>query len=902
MEAALELDRNERERFVEARCAGEPELLREVRAALAEDARTDAGPEPPGPFLEPERPPERVGAYEVLRAIGRGGMGAVYLAERADRQFEQRVAVKVLKRGLDTSELVARFRRERQVLADLEHPGIARLIDGGETEDGRPYIVMEYVEGVAVDRWCEERRLSTRDRLELFLRICEAVQYAHGKLVVHRDLKPSNVLVTASGDPKLLDFGIAKMLDPSAPSITREQAGGARFMTPEYASPEQVRGEAISTASDVYSLGALLYQLLTGRTPHDLTSRTLSEIERTVCDREPARPSAAASRAVRRELAGDLVSIVMKALRKEARRRYGSVEQLAADVRRHLEGLPVQARPDSAGYRLGKFLRRNRVPVATTGAVVLALAAGFWNSDRLLREAREAWREEARQRGLAETRLDEVRRLSRDLEAQRGLAQERFEDVRGLATKFVFDVHDRLRNLPGTVQVREEIVRTAKDRLDALTRESGDDPSLRLELAQAYVRLGDSQGNPHLASLGQTGPALESYRRALALAAELAREGHPSPDVDGVLVHAHGGLGDVQLARGDFDGAAASYRTLVELTDRRHADHPDDPAAAGERARARHLLADALFARGHHGESLAQYERASELVEGALSEQPGSRALARQLAGTLTTLGVRRLDQQDWSAAEDTLRRALRVIEPFDAAAEPADLRLLASANLGLARLLARVPPVEDEARERMERALGLYAELSSTDPLDLALRRQLAEALLRFGEQLGFDRRHGEALPYLLRSEELMLEVCGVDPENLANARELAATRDRIGKTFYELDRLDESIAYLRQARETWEALLAAEPENPRARRDLAVNSWYLGFATSDRHPAEGPRGPRLEALRESERLVQHALDTLRELEREGLGLDADLANIDHLERVIARVRELTDENAPEE
>jgi len=396
-EAVLDRPPGERTAFLDAACAADPELRREVERLLAADAREAVFLDRPagevfGLTEEDRGERSRLGPYRLLRAIGRGGMGAVYLAVRDDEQYERLVAVKILRSGLEDTELRHRFLAERQILARLEHPDIARLYDGGTTEDGRPYLVMELIEGVPVDEYCDLRRLTVEQRLGLFRRICAAVQYAHQNLLVHRDLKPANILVTPGGEPKLLDFGIAKQLEPAAETdaLTRT---GLRVMTPSYASPEQVKGEAITTASDVYSLGVLLYELLAGRNPYQVAADAPPyEIERAINEQEPEKPSTALLRAgtpppeeiaaarssrpasLRRRLAGDLDTIVLTALRKEPSRRYESVARLSADLDRHLQDLPVSARPDTLRYRARKLVRRHRTAVAAASAVVLLVA------------------------------------------------------------------------------------------------------------------------------------------------------------------------------------------------------------------------------------------------------------------------------------------------------------------------------------------------------------------------------------------------------------------------------------------------------------------------------------------------------------------------------------------------
>ncbi|MBI3421770.1 MAG: serine/threonine protein kinase [Acidobacteria bacterium] len=446
-QAALERAEDERAQFIAQVCGDDGELLSEVETLLAaEDAAggfVDSGgiqaalPSFPPLSSSPSSAPSsgaatasefatnappapaadrRIGPYRLIREIGHGGMGAVFLAERADREFKQRVALKLIKRGLDTDEIIARFRHERQILAALDHPNIARLLDGGTTSDGLPYFVMEYVEGEPLDAYCTTYNLTLHERLNLFRTVCGAVHYAHQNLVVHRDLKPANILVTAEGVPKLLDFGIAKVLNPALMSDTlAPTATSARPMTPAYASPEQVRGQTITTASDVYALGVILYELLTGQRPYEIKGKELHEVVQAVCESVPNKPSTAVFKSGlakdktgtihddaetarwRKQLAGDLDNIVLMALRKEPQRRYASVEQFSEDLRRHLAGLPVIAREDTFKYRASKFVQRNKA--AVTAAVLFAvlllafLGTTLVQSVRIARERDRAERE-----------------------------------------------------------------------------------------------------------------------------------------------------------------------------------------------------------------------------------------------------------------------------------------------------------------------------------------------------------------------------------------------------------------------------------------------------------------------------------------------------------------------------
>ena len=437
-DAALALDSSQRASFLAENCRDES-LRQQVENLLAN--YQEAGDFLDDPALNPEKPapdtpagiqPEEAsrprpqsgdtvatatsteaednmvgrqfGAYKLVRRIGQGGMAAVFLASRADDEYRKLVAVKLVQPGLDSRDLLNRFRNERQTLAGLDHPNIVKLLDGGTTSDGLPFLVMDYVEGSPIDAYCDQHKLSVDDRLHLFSKVCDAVQYAHQKLVVHRDLKPSNILVAADGTPRLLDFGIAKVLnpEPSAQNLQVTQTG-TRCMTPAYASPEQMRGKQVTPATDIYSLGVVLYELLTGHRPYRLTQHTPAEMERAICDQEPETPSTAISRVekdtssdgstttktpesvsqtregqpdkLRRRLRGDLDNIVLKALQKDPQRRYDSVEKFSQDIGRHLQHLPVKARPSTVGYRISKYLQWHKVEVSAASAIVLVVIA-----------------------------------------------------------------------------------------------------------------------------------------------------------------------------------------------------------------------------------------------------------------------------------------------------------------------------------------------------------------------------------------------------------------------------------------------------------------------------------------------------------------------------------------------
>jgi tetratricopeptide (TPR) repeat protein len=392
VKSALELPPEDRASFLDRECSGDPAMRAEIESLLQQQEGASRFIEMPALHLAAKsfmregafRIGQTIGDYEIISLIGSGGMGEVYLAE--DGQLHRKVAVKLVRRGMDSDDIIRHFKREEHLLASLNHPNIAQLYGSGLTADGVPFFVMEYVAGERLDQYCNDRKLETKERLQLFRKVCSAVTYAHQRLVIHRDLKPANVRVTAAGEPKLLDFGIAKLLDSENAPSRGQTLTLQGVMTPEYASPEQVRGESMTTASDVYSLGVVLYELLTGHRPYRLTSRRPDELSRAIIEQEPTRPSSVVASASRRwsmgwkpmpQLRGDLDNIVLMAMRKEPSRRYSSVGQFSADIQRHLDGLPVVARKDTFTYRASKFIRRHRIAVAAAFLILLSLVGGI---------------------------------------------------------------------------------------------------------------------------------------------------------------------------------------------------------------------------------------------------------------------------------------------------------------------------------------------------------------------------------------------------------------------------------------------------------------------------------------------------------------------------------------------
>ncbi len=586
----MDLPEEERVSALQRRCPDEPEIRREVESLLAHvngaETCVESHLAPVSALREipaAPQPGERVGRYRLERHIGTGGMGSVYLASRDDGQFRQTAAVKVVKAGMDSEWAAQRFREERQVLARLVHPQIVRLIDGGATRAGLPYLVMEYVEGRPLVQYCREERIPLPERLRLFLRVCEAVSYAHRNLVIHRDLKPANILVTAEGTPKLLDFGISKLLQSADEDCPQAGSTAVPLMTPEYASPEQVRGDAVTTATDVYSLGVVLYEILTGHCPYTVRSRAAGEIAREVCESEPPPPSAVAGR----PLAGDLDNIVLMAMRKDPARRYSSVEHLAEDIRRYLTGRPVGARQDTFTYRVGKFIRRHRAGVMAALLLTLSLLAGALAT---------AWQ-------------------ARRVIVQVTRAERRFVQFRKLANAFLFDFQDRILNLHDLSEARELILNTGIEYIDGLARDAGDDPILLRELGRAYEKIGDIQGFQHEAAMGRPSDALESYRKAVSQLEPLYLAGRANPEATLLLSRSECSLGQmIEFASADLAEAQRWYRKCLGVALRFTSGDPGR-REVGAINRAYHLLGDAQLSSGDRTAALDSYSSLLRLLE-----------------------------------------------------------------------------------------------------------------------------------------------------------------------------------------------------------------------------------------------------------------------------------------------
>lgn len=826
-QAVLELKPDERAAVVTKACAGDAGLRNRVDQLLASHdesgdflaspAFVDAGLVATREYAEgagaQTRVGERIGPYEIIREIGHGGMGTVFLAVRADDQYRKEVAIKLVNRGMDTDAILRRFVMERQILANLEHPNIAGLFEGGTTTDGLPYLVMEYVEGQPITDYCDARGFTIALRLELFRQVCAALQYAHQNLVVHRDIKPSNILVTAEGVPKLLDFGIAKLLSPGWASETGEATASiVRLMTPEYASPEQLRGLSITTASDVYSLGLVLYELLSGHHPYRLLSRRPEEVAEVILREEPEKPSTAASRQKAegknatdheqrttdngrltsktnpqssipnpKSLRGDLDNIVLKALRKEPERRYASVQELSEDIRRHLEGLPVTASPDTFAYRARKFTQRHKAGVLAAAIVVVTL---------LTATVVTSWQAQVARR-------------------ERDKAERRFSQVRKLANSVLFEYHDGVEKLPGSTPIRQKMINDALEYLDNLSSESKGDASLQRELAAAYEKVGDVQGNPYGANLGNQDGALASYRKALSIREALFAANRADAKIKLELSNSYESVADILWAKGENEDALANYRN-----------------------------------------ALANY---SELAQA----DPKNLQYADGFNATLNGMGNVQRQSGDSKGALETYRNYLANAEALLAAdaTNKHHLRSVAVANLKVGDALMGVTDYAD-ALPHYEKSVKGFSELAALGQDNAPAARLVGLGYSRLAIVYRRLKQYETAAEFNLKAIEQQKQAATADPTNVQGHFDIATTYGNLSDNYLQIKRLDEAATSVREAIRIFSAGLARNPDYLQPQGNLGVT--YITYAEVFRAKGE----------------VQAALDNYRKalsiLERE--------------------------------
>ncbi len=831
---ALERDPDDRAAFLQTACGDDQALRAEVEGMLAADGGGNflRTPTARDEFAIPDgRADERrvgslVGAYRLERVIGAGGMGSVFAASRADGQYEKTVAVKLIKRGFESDDALRRFLRERQLLANLDHPNIARLLDGGVTDDGQPYLVMEYVEGVPITEYADNQKLPTSQRLLLFRQVCAGVQYIHQNLIVHRDLKPANILVAADGVPKLLDFGIAKLLDDApAAGAGAMTVTGMQVMTPEHASPEQVSGQAISTATDIYSLGIILYELLTGHRPYRFDSNRPQDIERVICEAELQKPSTAIRRVVevrssdgssvvrltpeivssmrdgepqrlRRRLSGDLDNIVLMALRKEPQRRYESAQQFAEDIRRHQVGLPVIARADTMGYRASKFIRRHSLGVLATAVVLLSLVGGVAVAGWQARVA-------ARQRDAAESAHEQTKEVSAFIEAMLSSvdpANTRGRDVtlREMLDAAASRVAVELRDQPEVEAAVRMVIGTTYQKL-GLYAEARTHLERALELRRASV------GNTHIDTLISMN----------SLAALLLDQGHlaeAEPLMQEVLALHRRQLGDNHI---ETIIATNNYATLLKDLGRLAEAEPLQREAY-ERMRARlgPAHSDTLAAGCNLGTlllALGRPDEAEPLMREIVTNCAGDGGADHPVTLYANTILATALGKLGRTAdAEHILRET---IEHQRRVLGPTHPNTLASIN-NLASLLQGQGDLVAAQALIKEALASVDGVLDERHPFRLAMQCNLASILLELG-------RPAEAAPIFAESLATHAEVLGAEHFGTL------IVQTGLGKCLTALERFEEAETHLTAAYEALRVTLGDQHERTNNAREALIELY---------------------------------------------------------------------------
>jgi serine/threonine protein kinase len=766
---AMDASPESRPKVVSDACEGDSDLENDVQSLLAYSGQTgkldDCLHETVRSLIWSSDAPSRIGPYRVDRVLGSGGMGTVYLGVRDDDELPARVALKVIQAG-SSEALLKRFRHERRILAGLIHPYIARLLDAGKLDDGRPYFVMEYVDGQTIDEYVashEPAPAVEKGGLELFLKVCSAVQFAHQNLVIHRDLKPSNILVTADGEPRLLDFGIAKLLARDDSSTGEMTQPWERMLTPVSASPEQASGEAVTLATDVYSLGVLLYRLLTGVSPYAGAKDFATDPGRVIREYEPPLASTAGTltRGARALLEGDLDNILRKALEKDPLQRYTTARELAADIERHLKGLPIEALPASFSYRAIKFVRRNRLAVTAATLVCLAVAGGLVGNTLY---AHRAHVEQAR--------------------SQRELAA-----LRKLTQSFVFEFDDAIKNLPGSSAAQELVVRRAEEYVDKIVSEAGDDPVLLNDLADAYTHIVSMTGRFQEAR-GNSSPrsALENQLKALAIRRRLYALRPNDEKVRGQLEDNIWYTAGQYRTIGDLPHAGGLYQEHLRMCEKavKHAGSVEEIYRLGAALTSNGSVERLL---GHYDASLAYQRRGLAVREGLLKADPSS-ARARRVVGiSHHFIGLTMSAHQDYAGAADEQRRAVELIEPLaKAAPQNADLqRLAAEARERLCESRA-LGGAAKESLGDCEIALTFYRAMTIADPNNVQATEDLASGENTMSVALDLAHLPEKAFEHQRKARELFESAMRRDPdgqdlpeENAASLMELATLRKQL-------------------------------------------------------------------------------------------------------------------------
>jgi serine/threonine protein kinase len=776
------------------------------------------------------------GHYTILREIGNGGMGAVFLAARNDGEFDQQVALKIIRQTVISRDLERHFRRERQILASLNHPNIAKLLDGGVSAAGEPFLAMEYIDGVDLIEFA--RDLSITEKLRLFLKICDALESAHRNLVAHLDIKPSNILVTKQGEPKLLDFGLAKMQDESFSAEVTQTI--FRAFTPTYASPEQLNGSAVSTSSDIYSLGVVFYELLGGQKPFHLENKSLEEILRTITNEEPRRLGQLENgKSPTPKLKGDLENIASMALRKEPERRYRSVGDFAGDIGKYLDGLPISARPNTFYYRASKFFRRNRLAVSAAALIVVALITGLslalWQAD--------------------------VARVERDR------AQKRFGDVRKLSSSLLFEITPKIENLNGSTEAREILVRSALEYLDSLASESRDDLQLRSELASAYEKIGDLQGNPNKSNLSDFSGAIESYRKANEIRYEL-------PDSDenlSLLAKNFIQLSTVRYYQNDIKGAVSDSVQSLEIYEKLIA-RSDSYQLQTDRIEAQISNAQIYADNNQYKTAIPLFQRTLQEIE-RYDQNKKEVRLLRVKADSFLAHALSWDGRQSEAETEisETIDWAENLLAEF-----PNDpvIRQQVWRTFSLASIIYE--GVDNKFSFNYgERALELAKAGVAADNADAQAKQNLMKSYSRIGFISVLTGRMTGAENYLKKAEEILSELSTREPKNIGYQKDYGRLYIRFGDMYKRQMNLLKALESYERSAQYFEAIAEAEDKNTLAKRDMAQSLKNVGETELKLH-----------RVTEARQTFQKALDILMLLKSENALGEFDLKMIDDVKQ----------------
>ena len=878
---AVELPADLQSSFVDRETASDPALGKQLRALLEHDrgAASRLLHVVDGATRAAAAPVDwngrRFGPYRIVREIGRGGFGIVFEAVRDDDEYRKTVALKIAPWWRDLDSLHDRFRYERQILAGLEHPYIARFLDGG-TQDGIPYFAMEYVEGLPITEYARSRALTLRQTIEMFRQVCAAVHYAHQSLIVHRDLKPGNILVTGEGVPKLLDFGIAKLLSP-VEDLARTTTGSLSW-TPDYASPEQVRAQPITTRTDVYSLGLILFELLTGERAQVADTSSPLAIDRSICE-IPIPLASTKAPALARQLRGDLNNVIAKATQKEAARRYPSVLELSEDLENYLAGRPVRARTEGTAYRVSKFLKRNKIPVSAAVVVAATMAIGTGVS------------------------LVQARR-----------AERRFQQVRKLANTFLFSFHDQIQNLAGSTQAREFVVKTALEYLDSLSAEAGGDVALQEELGNAYLRVARVQGDPRGANLGQIDASLDSLHKARKIGEDILRRRPNHAGALRLMIAVYGQLGDATAVfKGNAAEAAVQHSKAVAYAEQLCRSPGATSADLADLATARLRQGDALLDDAPK-EALADYQRAMEpatraeagapspsstwivaqvyqrlgrvshelgdpeaavryLEESArrqkqlIESDPNNARSRRELGVVYTLLGNYSGNSNYFhlgkpAAALDYYRQAAALNAPL-ASADPNDARgKLDRITSALKIASIALAGGSDERLRQARFALAGIDSMVSQAPGNFQYRRYRQNCLSALGEAFLDAGKVREAVRVLEQSLDLSEQLVRAAPHDLSAREEFDTALDELGRAFLAAKDWDKAAANLNRARESLEQIHADMPSDLYFLRDLALTQEHLGWLADARAQRDVARQWYQTALRSWDTWRQQARD----------------------------------------